>query len=120
MAEQIETPFGLWTRAGGPKEAFFTRGCILPQPGVYDWTVHVRVGRIKRRRCGLMSNNYFDHLLFLKASWYKPFYQIHLSKSHVVSNFRDAESWFLPPQQIKSPSTARSSRIVLTQSLNII
>jgi len=30
-------------------------GCILAQPGKYDWPVHVR------RRCGLMSN-YFDHL----------------------------------------------------------
>jgi len=40
MAEQIEMMFGFWTR----------------------------VGRVKRRRCGLMSN-YFDYfLLFVETS----------------------------------------------------
>jgi len=33
-------------------------GCILAQPGEYDWTVHVR------RRCGLLSY-YFEQLLLL-------------------------------------------------------
>ena len=59
---------------------------------------HIRPHR-GRTQTVVMS---FNHLLFLKASWYKPFYQMHLSKSHVVSNFRDAESWFMPPQQINS------------------
>jgi len=34
MAEQIEMPFGLWTR--GPKEACVTWGCTLAPPGEYE------------------------------------------------------------------------------------
>jgi len=47
---------------GGPKAACVT--CTLAQPDENDCTVHVRVGRMKVRRCGLMSN-FFDDLLLL-------------------------------------------------------
>jgi len=40
-------PFGMCMDSCGPNEACIRWGCILAQPGEYDWTVRVR------RRCGL-------------------------------------------------------------------
>jgi len=51
MAEQIKMPFGLWTQVHQGSMCYM--GCILMQPGKYDWYVHVRVGRMKWRWCAL-------------------------------------------------------------------
>jgi len=37
-------------------------GCTLAPPGKYHWTVHLR------RRCGPLSNYFYDHLLILLLS----------------------------------------------------
>jgi len=51
--------------SGMPKEACVTWGYTFSQPGEYGWFVHVQMGWMKRRLCGLMSNISFDHFLII-------------------------------------------------------
>jgi len=61
MAELIEMPFGSWTWMC--PRSMCCMVCTVAPPGEYDWSIHVRVDRMKQWKCSPVSN-YFDDLLF--------------------------------------------------------